>query len=253
MKIIRKCWVVLTVGCVLFVGASLRAQQQPSVAAHPAIDVSPAVQFDNAGGSLLRATMPESRGFNDNHQARLSNVSFFAVPEPQAKTIKKHDAVTIIVREQSEMVANGKTETSKDQTLNAQLLQWPKIKTNPIGIKTSQLNDPTAVQWDLARDFTTDGKADRSDSLILRVTAEVIDVKPNGSLILQGTKYVRTDDEEQTVTISGSCRVEDVGPDNTILSTQLVDLHLVNDHKGAIRDATKRGFITKLLDTINPF
>jgi flagellar L-ring protein FlgH len=210
-----------------------------------------AIEIGRGNGSLLRATLAAQP---DPAQAKLSSVSFFSVPEPQPKTIKKHDVVTIIVREQSEMKTQGKTETTKDQAINAQLQQWIALNTKALGIKGgAQGANPPGVQWDLNRSFTTDGKVDRSDSLTLRVSAEVIDVKPNGTLILQGTKFVKFDDEEQNVTISGTCRVEDVTPDNTVLSTQLGDLHLVNEHKGAVRDATKRGFITKLLDTINPF
>src|SRR5205085_11105489 len=89
-----------------FAGISLAQQrQQPGLA--PAVNetrviepaaASPAPRA-NSGGSLLRATLgtPIEPG-----QAKLSQVSFFSVPEPQPKTLKKHDNVTIIVREQSQ-------------------------------------------------------------------------------------------------------------------------------------------------------
>ena len=42
-------------------------------------------------------------------------------------------------------------------------------------------------------------------------------------------------------------------PDNTVLSTQLHNLNLEKHTDGAVRDATKRGFIPRLLARLNPF
>ena len=80
-----------------------------------------------------------------------------------------------------------------------------------------------------------------------------MDVKPNGTLIVQARKRIKTDEEEQQFILTGVCRVEDITADNAILSTQLFDLELQKNHKGAVRDATKRGILPKLLDWINPF
>jgi flagellar L-ring protein precursor FlgH len=72
-------------------------------------------------------------------------------------------------------------------------------------------------------------------------------------MVLQARQRIKTDDEEQTFILSGICRVEDITPDNSILSTQMFDKELTKTHKGAVRDTTKRGWIPKLLDVINPF
>ena len=86
-----------------------------------------------------------------------------------------------------------------------------------------------------------------------RITAEVVDVKPNGTLILQATEDIKTDEEEQKVTLLGTCRVEDITEDNTVLSNQLYNMSLNKQHKGAVKDTTTRGIFTRLLDWINPF
>ena len=48
-------------------------------------------------------------------------------------------------------------------------------------------------------------------------------------------------------------RVEDVNADNTILSTQLFDKDLRHTSKGTVREATRRGWLSHLLDAVNPF
>ncbi len=81
----------------------------------------------------------------------------------------------------------------------------------------------------------------------------MLDVKPNGTLVLEGRKQITTDDEYQRFLVTGICRAEDVSADNTVLSTQIADFNLRKTHKGNVRNATKKGFIPKLLDVINPF
>ena len=109
------------------------------------------------------------------------------------------------------------------------------------------------VSANASRNFKGEATVDRSDSVILRVTAEVLDVKPNGTLVLQARKRIKTDEEEQTIVCAGICRVEDITPDNTVLSTQLFDLEFTKMNKGQVRNTTKTGGIHKLLDWINPF
>jgi flagellar basal body L-ring protein FlgH len=55
------------------------------------------------------------------------------------------------------------------------------------------------------------------------------------------------------MTLTGVCRSEDVTPDNSIMSSQIYNL-VLNDHsRGAIKDATTRGWVPRVLDFIKPF
>ena len=103
------------------------------------------------------------------------------------------------------------------------------------------------------RNFKGEATVDRADSFITRITAEVVDVKPNGTLILQARKKIKNDEEEQVFICSGICRVEDVTPDNSILSTQLFDLEVTKTSKGQVKNSTKTSVLHKLLDFLNPF
>ena len=84
-------------------------------------------------------------------------------------------------------------------------------------------------------------------------TREVVDVKPNGTLVIQARKTIKADDEEQQFVLTGTCRVEDVVADNTVLSTQMYDLRVEKNTKGAVRGATKRSWLGEILDAISPF
>jgi len=202
------------------------------------------------GGSLLKATLSAPA---DPAQASLSSVSFFAVPEPEPRVIKKHDLVTIIIREESEFSSEGTTETKREAELEARIDEFIRISNWHLtggGIDTS---NPPAIIASGNREFTGEGAVELTDSLTVRITAEVLDVKPNGTLVLKGRKDIHVADEFQRFIVSGVCRAEDVTADNTVLSTQLKDFDLRKTQKGTVRNATRRGWAQKLLDVINPF
>jgi flagellar L-ring protein precursor FlgH len=203
------------------------------------------------GGSLLKATLSAPA---DPGQAQLGGVSYFSVPEPEPRVIRKHDQVTIIIREESEFTSEGTTETKKDASLQAEIREFFKLNLKDFQLKGGGIGDvPPTIDASASREFTGEGTVDRTDTFTARVTATVLDVKPNGNLVLQGRKEIRTDEEYQRFLVTGVARAEDVSADNTVLSTQLANFNLRKTHKGAVRDATKKGWAGKLLDALNPF
>lgn len=214
---------------------------------------TPAQQLRAARGSLLKASIAADPYIPGPTQPGSKAVSLFSVAAPEPRMLKKHDLITIIVREESNYSSKGKTDLKKDASVNARLNQFVRFDLGDLTIKGAGAGTTPGVNLTATRDMTGDAKFDRKDVVTLRITAEVIDVKPNDTVILSARKQIKIDDEEQTIIIAGTCRAEDVGADNTILSTQLSDLQMAKTHKGAVRDTTKRGWLTKLLDAANPF
>jgi flagellar L-ring protein precursor FlgH len=212
---------------------------------------SPAELMQLNGGSLLRASLASAP---DPAKARLASVSFFSVPEPEPKVIHKHDLVTIIIREESEMTSDGKSDLKKNADLDMRLDEWVKLNLHNWELQGgAQGANPPSVKASGQRNLKGEAKLERTDTFLARITAEVVDVKPNGTFAVQARKLIKKDDEEQEFTLTGICRGADLTPDNTILSSQVFNLALITNHKGAVKDTTQRGFIPKLLDFLNPF
>ena len=231
---------------------TLVAQQTPAATTASSSSNDPyAVLSQRQSGSLLKRELAAKTAPGP---VGLEQVSFFAVPKPEPKTIKKHDLVTIIIREESEFSSEGTTETTKDMNLQAAVNDLIKLNLRQLQINPGGVGDePLEIDMNASRTFNGEGTVDRSDSLVTRITAEVLDVKPNGTLVLQARKKIKTDEEEKELILTGVCRVEDISADNTVLSSQLHDQDIRMDHKGAVRDSTKRGWVPRLLDILNPF
>jgi flagellar L-ring protein precursor FlgH len=202
------------------------------------------------GGSLLRASLNASP---DARQVRLDGISYFAVPDPVPRTLRKHDLVTIIVREQSEFKSKGALDIEKEAELRALIEQFFQFNVGGALLSNAIGAEKPEISLRGNRAFKGDGQLDRQDSFTARITAEVVDVKPNNTLVLQARKRIVTDEDEQLFVLTGICRAEDITADNTVLSTQLYDLELAKTTNGPIRNATKRGFLPRLLDGLNPW
>jgi flagellar L-ring protein precursor FlgH len=222
----------------------------PVTVQQPSLPIGVLIQ--RTGGSLLRAET-----YNDPNAGQLtpSSISFYDVPEPKPKLLKKHDLVTIVIRENSQFSSNGTNDLKHGNDLDAVIDSYVNLGWQGGGPTLSEHLPVTPIEMKTSgqRDFKGTATLERDDTFTGRITAEVVDVKPNGTLILQATETIKTDEEEQRVTLIGTCRVEDITADNGVLSNQLFNLQLSKQHKGAVKDTQTRGIFTRLLDWINPF
>ncbi len=187
----------------------------------------------------------------------ISQVSLAAVRLPEPRRFAINDLITVIVRESIENDSQAELETEKGMGVNGTISAFPKLNLSDLlnfQLTPSSMDDGTPrVNITLENDFEGDGDFSRRDTFTTRVTARVIDIKPNGTIVLEARKYIRNDDEVVAMTLTGTCRHEDVTADNTVLSTQMFDLRLVKEHEGELRKATKKGLITKFFEGLFNF
>lgn len=226
-----------------------QVSQQPSIkmnAAPP--NVGALMRTSN--GSLYRAVANMA---DDPRLLKPADVSYFSIAAPKPKELQKHDLLTIIVREESSYKSDAKADAAKTAGIDAKLEQFPSIDLSEFIFKPGISDVTPQLKLSGTRNYANDGATDRKDSFTFRIQAEVLDVKPNGRLVLQARKRITTDDEEQLFILTGDCRVQDVTPDNTVLSTQLYDPEVKKLTRGPVRDATKRGWIPQAMDWLNPW
>jgi flagellar L-ring protein precursor FlgH len=204
----------------------------------------------DANGASLTAS---GQGMNAQVNPAQANMSYFAVKPLPKKVYKIGDLVSVIVRQKSSFKHDGKTDVNRDFKVKAELKDWVRFKDCRMIPSTPPEGDPK-IDFNLGRGFEGDGTVNRTNEVVTRITCKVIDIMPNGNLVLQGgPDIIETDGEKQILTLTGTCRNEDILPDNTIVSTQLLECNFKNENTGAVRDAMQRGWITRAWDFLRPF
>ena len=85
------------------------------------------------------------------------------------------------------------------------------------------------------------------------MTAQVVDVLPNGNLIIEGNREVRVNAENQMITLTGMVRPRDITADNVIQSTYIADARIAYSGTGVLNDRQRPGWFTRVMDKVWPF
>lgn len=186
--------------------------------------------------------------------AALRSYSLLMVEPPKPRVYAIHDKVTIIISETSSATSKQTLDTKKDVAVKGGVNRFPNLLDAIQGNFTDASGSPiVGVDVSANNKFKGEGTYDRSDRYSDRITATVIDVKPNGVMVLEARRSIKKDTEEQTLVLSGECRREDVTQNNTVLSTQLAELTLVSTNTGQVKDSATKGFIPRILEAIFNF
>lgn len=183
---------------------------------------------------------------------RIDQVGLFVVRPIKPRQYEIHDKVEVVINESSVQSFEQKLETDKSHSLRAELRQFPSLEALIRGLELKDgigSNTPN-VGINSNRNFRGDGTYERKDRFTARISALIVDVKPNGMLLLEARESVQSDRETKTMVLTGLCDPKDITTANTVQSAQLASLMIKVQHEGDVKDANEKGIIVRTLDTI---
>ncbi|MCC7174658.1 MAG: flagellar basal body L-ring protein FlgH [Bryobacterales bacterium] len=165
------------------------------------------------------------------------------VRDPRARAVD--DVVTVLVVERASAAAKGTTKSARASSAKSSL--------GPVaGITRTPLAGLAGVSG--GQQLAGEGATSRESVLETTLTARVTGVLPNGSLLVEGSKTVQVNAEQQTVVVRGVARPSDLTPQNVIRSDRLANLEVRINGKGVVGDAVRRPFfLYRLLLGLLPF
>jgi flagellar L-ring protein precursor FlgH len=168
------------------------------------------------------------------------------------RALRVGDLVVIRINEKADAQGNATTDLKKDTSREAGvdsfLAMMPKLQ------RLNPNFDPSKLLALAAKsDFQGSGNTARSGSLQGNIGVHVKREMPNGDLYVEGTKVVMINHEEYHLYVSGVLRPADIQPDNSVDSSLIADARVEFTGRGDINDQVERGWLTKILDAVNPF
>jgi flagellar L-ring protein precursor FlgH len=157
------------------------------------------------------------------------------------------DVVTILVTETINAAASGASTTERASSANAAInsLAGPKAATSALASLANLSGD---------QKINGTGTTTRAATLNAVLTARVVSVLPGGLLLIEGSKNLQVNSEQQQITVRGIIRTADINTNNTVASTQIADMEIRVNGKGIVGDAIRRpNVLYRMLMGILPF
>ena len=133
-------------------------------------------------------------------------------------------------------------QTTSDTTGNLKSQRQFQTSTAITGL-AGQLKASNSLQnlFNGSSNTQLQGQADSSASSSLNtiIAGRVIQVLPNGVLVVEANHEVEMNGQKHLATVRGLVRPGDIASDNSVLSTQMSDLQVAIKGKGVISDATR--------------
>lgn len=174
--------------------------------------------------------------------------NLFAFTDNRARFVG--DILTIKIVENYQSSSNAKQGSSKQSSARAginNLLGYERQleKTLPL---PSAFDPAKLIDGGMSSSTSGQGQTQRESRILATISARVVEVLPNGNLVVQGVRTIKRNRDLEYITITGVVRPQDIDADNSVLSTKMSDLYIEYSGKGPSSEAVSGpGILTRLL------
>jgi flagellar L-ring protein precursor FlgH len=158
-----------------------------------------------------------------------------------------HDVISVVVSESLSAETDGTVKNQRASSATSAI-------TALFGSLALNNRLQNLLNANAASALNAQGQSVSNSSLATILGGEVVDVLPNGMLVIQAVRQVTFSQQTQTIRLRGVVRPQDVSALNQVQSTAITNLELEVTGKGIINDYTYRpNVIVRLLQRLLVF
>jgi flagellar L-ring protein precursor FlgH len=169
------------------------------------------------------------------------------------RAVQRGDILTVVIEINDSASISNSTDRSRS---GSESMSVPNLFGLPQRVDETLPEGATlgaAVDFSSSSSFDGDGSVRRNEQLELRIAATIVDVMPNGVLMIQGTQEVRVNFEMRELLVSGFVRPEDISRQNEITYDKLASARISYGGRGQISDVQQPRIGQQVADIILPF
>jgi len=168
------------------------------------------------------------------------------------KARRRGDTLTIVITETASASKEAKTDTSRGSTVNAGIPNFMGLE--KVGLLKNNIGDLSKlINASVDSSYKGSGSTSRAENLKATMTARVIDVLPNGNMLIEGRRNIKVNNEDQEIILEGTVRPRDIGADNVVNSIYIADARISYSGRGIISDRQSPGWLMNIVDKLWPF
>jgi flagellar L-ring protein FlgH len=149
------------------------------------------------------------------------------------RAMRPHDLVSVVVSESLAASTDGSVKNTRASNASSQV-------SSLIGVLHAGNALQNLVNQTSAAGLNAQGTSATNSSLTTTLGGQVVEVLPNGMLVIEAAREVEFSQQTQTIILRGLVRPEDISQQNQVLSTAISNLELQVRGKGIVNDYTRR-------------
>jgi flagellar L-ring protein FlgH len=193
-----------------------------------ALVIGVAVAGVTGSATRVRAEGPSPSLWNEEQGNRYSN----------RKARHVGDLITVMVTESSIGTNRSSLKTKKQSKFNAE---------GGPGSGPLKFLPGFGASSDIKDEMDGGGSTVIQGELNTKITAQVLEIRPNGHLVVEGSRLITVNGDEDRIMLHGVVRPEDIAADNTVISTFLAEAKISYNGKGPVRGSARKGIFQRIV------
>ena len=210
-------------------------------------------------GCATQKTDVKTAGFDEQLQKPVVDYSSGSIWQASSsgmtedfKARRRGDIITIVISEAASASKEAKTDTKRGSTVNAGIPNFMGLEN--VGLLKNNIGDLSKlINASVDSKYKGSGSTSRKENLTATISARVVEVIPNGNLMIEGRRNVKVNNEDQEIVLEGIVRPRDIAADNTVNSIYVADAKISYTGKGIISDRQSPGWLMNVVDKLWPF
>ncbi len=163
------------------------------------------------------------------------------------------DIITVLIDIEDEATLENETERTRTGAENAGLDSFLGLEQSLNRVLPEAVNNANLADFDSNSTHSGTGSIEREDEVKLRMAALIMQLLPNGNMVIHGKQEVLVNFEKRVLRIDGVIRPEDISVDNTVSYDQIAEARIVYGGEGHITDVQQPRYGQQIYDIIFPF
>jgi len=162
------------------------------------------------------------------------------------------DILTVSISESNRAAADSSTSVARSGSVEAGVDSLSIYPLDKIG-GFKKIGD-TSIGMNSSNEFSGSGDVANNNVFQGTITVTVIEVFPNGNLLVSGEKQVSIGGQQEFIRLSGVINPRDVVSEtNTVSSSRIADARIEYKASGAVSEAQVMGWLSRFFLSVLPF
>lgn len=163
------------------------------------------------------------------------------------------DILTVRVNIEDEALLENRTEQIRERNTDSASVTLGGLEEQISRLIPGETDPSNLIDIQSARNIVGDGEIDRAETIEVTLAAMIMQVLPNGNLVIHGTQEVRVNAELRQLHVMGVVRREDISSRNEVNSNQIAELRVAYGGRGTLTDVQTPRWGSQIYDLVFPF